>query len=57
MLLKNANGRFYSHITDAQAGTAVAPAGDVDGDDKPDFLISGASADEGYSFLVLGDDW
>ncbi|MEL6344887.1 MAG: MopE-related protein [Myxococcota bacterium] len=57
MLLRNANGRFYSHIAEAQSGTNVAPAGDVDGDDKPDFLISGASADEGYGFLVLGDDW
>jgi len=55
--LSDADGRFYSHVAEAQAGTAVGVAGDQNGDGVNDVLIGGASADGGYGFLIYSGDW
>jgi len=55
--MSDANGAFIGDVASAQVGTAVAGAGDVNGDGELDFMMGGSGIDGGYTYIIFGGDW
>jgi len=55
--LDEASGRFIGENISGQAGTAVAPAGDINNDGTDDVLIGASAVDAGMVYLILGNGW